>query len=51
MYNVLNGERLSAAQGNTIAIGKVNTATLTSPQGIPNPGQLRWQNRARWLRL
>ncbi|MFN8464753.1 MAG: glycosyltransferase family 39 protein [Caldilineaceae bacterium] len=37
MYRYADGQRLPTAQGDSVALGSVNAAALTSPAGIPNP--------------
>ena len=37
MYRYADGKRLPTAQGDSIALGSIDAAALTSPDGIPNP--------------
>ena len=37
MYRYADGRRLPTAQGDSVALGSVDSVALTSPAGIPNP--------------
>ena len=47
MYDHAGGERLPTAQGDSLVLGEVDTAALSSPSGIPNPDAPNSATRSR----